>query len=122
MKDEKFQNNNAGDERYFSTSDYSQNNDAGWTSDHERSSYDQQFGSNHMDDRETDDWSQRGSYESGPEVPKKSRKKIGIMIGCGVAAAAVAIAGVILIPKLSTPPRSARLAGRRCRNKMHCRS
>ena len=50
MKDEKFQNNNAGDERYFSTSDYSQNNDAGWTSDHERSSYDQQFGSNHMDD------------------------------------------------------------------------
>ena len=88
MKDEKFQNNNAGDERYFSTSDYSQNNDAGWTSDHERSSYDQQFGSNHMDDRETDDWSQRGSYESGPEVPKKSRKKIGIMIGCGVAAAA----------------------------------
>ena len=31
MKDEKFQNNNAGDERYFSTSDYSQNNDAGWT-------------------------------------------------------------------------------------------
>lgn len=100
MKDEKFQNNNAGDERYFSTSDYSQNNDAGWTSDHERSSYDQQFGSNHMDDRETDDWSQRGSYESGPEVPKKSRKKIGIMIGCGVAAVAVAIAGVILIPKL----------------------
>lgn len=83
MKDEKFQNN-----------------DAGLTPDDGHSSYDQQFGGNSMDERETSDWSQQGTYESGPEVPKKSRKKIGIIIGCGAVAAAAIIAGIIWIPKL----------------------